>query len=76
MVITEYFMTRGDGVVLNKTYSNAGMLIHKVGTEEFYGEAIDVEGAPYVYEETDIPVEGEAEFTDEEFRNMVEEAVE
>lgn len=76
MVITEYFMTRGDGVVLNRTYSDAGMLIHKVGTEEMYGEAIDVEGALYVYEETDIPAEEEAEFTDEEFRNMVEEAVE
>ena len=76
MIITEYFMTRGDGVVLNKTYSNAGMLIHKIGTEEFYGEAIDVEGTPFVYEETDIPMEGDSEFTDEEFRNMVEEAVE
>ena len=75
MVITEYFMTRGDGVVLNRTYSDAGMLIRKGGTEEMYGEAIDVEGAPYVYEETDIPAE-EEEFTDEEFRNMVEEAVE
>jgi hypothetical protein len=76
MVITEYFMTRGDGVILNRTYSNAGMLIHKVGTEEFYGEAIDIEGASFVYEETDISMEEDSEFTDAEFRNMIEEAVE
>ena len=76
MVITEYFMTRGDGVVLNRTYSDAGMLIRKVGTEEIYGEAIDVEGSPYTYEETDIPTDEEVEFTDAEFRTMIEEAVE
>ena len=34
-----------------------GLMIHKIGTEEYYSEAIDVEGAPFTYEETDIPVD-------------------
>ena len=59
MIIQEYFMTRSDGVVLNKTYSDAGLLIHKIGTDEIYGEAIDVEGCPWTYEETDMPIEVE-----------------
>lgn len=33
-----------------------GFKIHKVGTDEFYDSAIDVENAPFTYEETDIPV--------------------
>jgi hypothetical protein len=33
------------------------MKIHKVGTSEVYDEAIDIEGAPYIYEETDEPIE-------------------
>lgn len=34
-----------------------GFKIHKIGTNEIYAAAIDVEGAPYEYEPTDIPVE-------------------
>ena len=34
-----------------------GFKIHKVGTDEIYDEAIDVAGAPFAYEATDIPVE-------------------
>jgi hypothetical protein len=29
----------------------------RIVKDEFYDAAIDVEGAPYIYEETDIPVE-------------------
>ena len=57
MIITEFFRTREDGVNLYRTYSDADMKIRKVGTDEVYDEAIDVEGAPYTYEETDIPIE-------------------
>jgi hypothetical protein len=57
MIIREYFGERFDGVRLFKTYSNEGMKIHKVGTSEVYDEAIDIEGAPYIYEETDEPIE-------------------
>ena len=59
MIITEYYKTRKDGVVLNRTYSDKGLQIRKVGTDEVYDEAIDVENAQYTYEETDIPIEGE-----------------
>ena len=57
MIIKEFFRTREDGVNLYRTYSDADMKIRKVGTDEVYDEAIDVEGAPYTYEETDIPIE-------------------
>jgi len=33
------------------------MYIRKVGTTEEYSEAIDIEGAPYTYEETDKEIE-------------------
>lgn len=59
MIIKEYFSTREDGVKLNKTYSDEGFYIRKIGTEEVYDEAIDVEGAPYEYEETDEKIEQE-----------------
>lgn len=59
MIKKEYFATRKDGVKLNKTYSDSGMRIQKLGTQEYYDEAIDVEGAPFVYGETDKPVEEE-----------------
>lgn len=59
MIKKEYFATRKDGVKLNKTYSDKGLKIIKLGTEEVYDEAIDVEGAPFVYSETNKPVEEE-----------------
>ena len=52
MVVKEFYRTREDGVNLYKTYSNEGFYIQKVGTDEVYSEAIDVENAPYVYVET------------------------
>ncbi len=57
MVITEYYKTREDGVVLNRTYSTEGLRIRKVGTDEVYDEAIDPSGANREYIETDEPVE-------------------
>lgn len=57
MIIREFYKTRNDGVNLYRTYSDANMLIRKVGTEEIYSEAIDIETAPFTYEETDIPIE-------------------
>jgi hypothetical protein len=76
MIVREFYRTRNDGVNLYKTYSNENFLIKKVGTEEIYAEAIDVENAPYTYEETDKLIDVESEFTDAEFRTMIEEAVE
>ena len=54
MLVTEYYATRKDGVKLYRTYSDQGYIISQVETGIQYGEAVDVEGAPYTYEETDI----------------------
>ena len=60
-IVTEYFKTRKDGVVLNRVYSDQDVMIRKVGTDEVYIEAIDVENAPWTYEETDQVIELTAE---------------
>ena len=53
MIIREYFKTRSDGVALYRTYSDAGYLIRQMETGAEYSEAIDVDGAPYTYAETE-----------------------
>ena len=58
MNIKEFYKTRKDGVNLYRTYSDANFKIQKVGTEEIYDEAIDVVDAPFVYEETNVPIDG------------------
>ena len=55
MIITEYFRTREDGVVLNRTYSDKGMMIERDGVR--YCEAIDPAELNRQYTETDEPVE-------------------
>lgn len=60
MIKTEYYMTRADGVELIRTYSDKGVKIKKVGTDEIYDEAVDVEGAGYRYTETEEPIEVES----------------
>lgn len=57
MIVREFHSIRSDGVFLFRTYSDRGVQIRKVGTDEIYDEAIDVESAPYTYEETNIPIE-------------------
>ena len=42
---------------LVKTYSNAGFMIRKKGTDELYSEAIDPKKFNREYEETDIPID-------------------
>lgn len=60
MLITEDYKTRSDGVKLIRTYSDEGRkLIRNDGV--VYDEAIDIEGAPYTYTES------------EEFNEVVEE---
>ena len=53
MIIREFYITRKDGVNLYKTYSDKGVYIKKQGTDEKYGEAIDIENTNYTYEETE-----------------------
>lgn len=62
-IVKEFYRTRKDGVNLYRTYSDADMKIQKVGTDEIYDEAIDVEGAPFTYEETEIAIERDEEDT-------------
>lgn len=57
MIVKEFYTTRKDGVNLYRTYSDADLKIRKVGTDEIYDEAIDIEGAPYTYVETNILIE-------------------
>lgn len=59
MIVKEYFRTRKDGVKLYRTYSKAGVKIQKLGKEEYYDEAIDVESATFVYVETDMLIQTE-----------------
>ena len=57
MIVREFYKQREDGVNLFRTYSDENKYIRKVGTNEEYSEAIDIEGAPYEYEETDKEIE-------------------
>ena len=57
MIVREYLMTRKDGVKLYKTYSDQNKYIRKVGTEEEYDIAIDIENAPYTYAETEKEID-------------------
>lgn len=57
MVIKEYLSTRKDGVNLYRNYSDTGFYIRQNETGVEYAKAIDVEGAPFTYTETDKPIE-------------------
>lgn len=52
MIKVEFYKIREDGVNLYRTYSDQNYKIQKVGTDEIYDEAVDIENAPYTYEET------------------------
>ena len=56
MIRREYYRKREDGVRLFRTYSSEGFCILQKETGEVYDEAIDIEGAPYTYGETDIKI--------------------
>lgn len=57
MIIREFYKTRKDGVNLYRTYSDNNMYIRQVETGIEYSEAVDVENAPYTYEETDKAID-------------------
>lgn len=46
-----------DYTTLVKTYSDKGVMIRKIGTDELYSEAIDPQKFNREYEETDIPID-------------------
>ena len=53
-----------EGIEFTRHYSDSGVLIRKVGTEEVYEEALDDIPCPYTYEETvtEIPSEKQEMF--------------
>lgn len=59
MIVKEFYIKRDDGVNLFKTYSDEKYKIQKVGTDEIYDEAIDVETANYEYIEIQEKIENE-----------------
>ena len=59
MVVKEFYRVREDGVILYRSFSDEGFYIQKIGTNEVYSEAIDVETAPYEYVETTEKIEKE-----------------
>ncbi len=63
MIITEYYIERADGTELYRTFSDSGVMIQKLGTDELYSEAVDAQGSGNAYTETDIPVPEDAEIT-------------
>lgn len=64
-LIKELYMTRKDGVKLYRTYSDENKYIKQLPTNIIYSEAIDVENAPYTYEETNEVIEEEQETIEE-----------
>ena len=58
MIVREFYIERGDKVKLYRIYSDCFYKIKQVETGIVYDGAIDVENAPYTYEETDILIEG------------------
>lgn len=59
MIKKEFYKTRKDGVNLYRIYSDNNFIIKKIGTEELYDEAIDIEDIEYEYEETNDKIESE-----------------
>ena len=55
-IIKEFYMTRPDGINLYRSYSDSGLQIRKVGTDEVYDESVDVASSGYQYIETDVPI--------------------
>ena len=50
-----------EGIEFTRHYSDSGVFIRKIGTEELYEEALDSVPCPYSYEETvtEIPSENQ-----------------
>lgn len=75
MIIREFYKTREDGVNLYRTYSDKDMYIRQDQTGIEYEDAVDIETALYTYTETNVPIETDEEFSDSEFRAMIEGAL-
>lgn len=67
MIIKEYLNTRNDGVNLYHIYSDTGADLKQIETGAIFEDVVDVENAPYTYEE--IP--DSTEITDGEALNIL-----
>lgn len=68
-IVIEYYRTREDGVVLNRTYSDAGMMIERDGVR--YPEAIDPAELERTYTESEEPIVDE-EATESDYIEALE----
>lgn len=59
MLIVEYYKTRNDGVILNRTYSDANYYIERDGVR--YAEAVDPVDLNRIYTETTVLIKEEPE---------------
>lgn len=64
MIVREFYETRFDGVNLYRTYSDTNHCIRQKETGVVYTDAIDVEDAPYTYEETEDIIEEQQKLED------------
>lgn len=71
MIVTDYYTTRSDGVILNRTYSDTGYYIERDGIQ--YVDAIDPEGEHREYAETDVPIVTDDEATAEDYEAALNE---
>lgn len=69
MLIRELYDTREDGVKLYRTYSDENYFIRKIGTNQFYEDALDIENAPFEYVETNEKI-----LSAEELQKILEES--
>lgn len=84
MIVKEFLDAREDGVKLYRRYSDKGVMLRQVETGILYSEPIDIEEAPFSYEETDDLIEGNSEhkptlapdeISAEEFMALIEEVL-
>ena len=59
MIVTEVIGKHPNGQPLIQRRSDRGVMLHKIGTEEYYSAPVDVANAPWSYEESEIPIEEE-----------------
>ena len=69
MIQRESYTQRKDDAKLYRTYSDTGMMIWQNETGAEYAEAIDVEGTPYTYTETETPIETPEMTTEERLQD-------
>lgn len=75
MIVKEFFMTRKDGTNLYKIHSDKGLYIKQIETDIIYQSAVDVENAPYTYEEVAESSENNNEISAEELMALMEEVL-